>query len=414
MRRLHQAVVFVAVLLLVGLAACVPASPTVAPVNPTAVVTKPPTLVEPATVAVTAVPTTAPGPTLLDWLQEQGRFQILLEALERAQLTDIVASDEIRTLFAPTDDAFGRLPETTLTKLFDQPDLLKQVLVYHMSPEFVSIEAFAADGASQIEAGRTYEQPVPTLFGDTATAALWQEWAKINHAYIIEADKQVDDQIVQVIDAVLTAVALPEAQDPPDNLNPETETWIPYAPGEALPIGDAELVPGDPVIRGGVAELEEQLKERGTVINIARAVRLGEQDETTHLAPVGPESVPNRDELRRLAQADGYDIGVLVVEGETTMPGGPGPYIQRLVLDPSEAGDQWYVQLVNSSGQSAEQLEVAYDPDTLVAIIPTAAIFYGTRWCKDCTTSGCFCHRCSWWEVLAEQDWPTRAACQVR
>lgn len=424
MLRLPSALVFLAAAILIGLAACVAPATVVTPGAPTVTVAVTPTEAGPATVEVTPEPAVTPEPTLVDWLNEQGRFGVLLEALDRAGLTDLLASDQVGTLFAPTDDAFEHLPGDTLAKLLDQPDLLKQVLLYHMSPERISIQDIAKAGAAQIDAGYTYEQVVRTLAGatsaralnlphDTATIALWKEEARIDYAAIIAADNEAHGYSVQVIDAVLSPIALPGADDRPAALNPDTETWVPYAPGEPLPIGDAELVPGDPAIREGVAELTKQLLERKTVINIARAVRLGEQGETTHLAPVGPENVPDRETLYKLAQTDGYDIGVLVVEGRTDLKGGPGPYIQRLVVDPGQVEDLWFVRLVDSSGETVEQLEVAYDPDAFIAPIPTAAIFFGTRWCKNCNSSGCYCHRCGFLEQILEPDWATKAQCQA-
>jgi uncharacterized surface protein with fasciclin (FAS1) repeats len=424
MLRLPSALVFAALLLAGLAAACTPVSPAVTPGAPTAAVTLAPTQIETVTVEATPTPLPTPAPTLADWLHEQGRFGILLEAIDHAGLTELLAGNEVGTLFAPTDEAFKRLPAETLAQLLDQPDLLKVVLLYHMSPEVVRIEVLAKDAGPQIEAGHTFERVIPTLAaeasasninlpGHKATVALWRGEARIDYAAIIAADKQVNEQVVQIIDAVLTPLALPGAESKPDNLN-AVETWIPYAPGEPLPIGDAELVPGDPLIRAGVEALAEQLKARGTVINIARAVRLGEQGEITHLAPVGPESVPDDfEKLKAMAQQGGYDIGVLVVEGKTDLKGGPGPYIQRLIVDPGATEDLWFVRLVDGRGEVVEQLEVAYDPASFIAAIPTAAIFYGTRWCKDCNNSGCFCHRCGFLEQLLEPDWSTKAACQA-
>lgn len=422
MLRLYSALLLAALLLAGLAAACVPA-PTVTPGQPTVVVTVAPTQVETVVVEPTPTPPPSIEPTLATWLHEHGRFGLLLEALDGAELTDLLASDEVKTLFAPTDEAFLRLPDATRAQLLRQPDLLKYVLLYHMSPEFISIEALAKDAGPQIEAGQTFEQAISTMAveastralnlpGHKATVALWQDEARIDYAAIIAADNPVNEQMVQVIDAVLTPLALPALGDKPANLS-ENETWLPYAPGEPLPIGDAELVPGDPLIRAGVEELGAQLKARGTVINIARAVRLGEQGETTHLAPVGPEGVPDFKTLKAMAQQGGYDIGLLVVEGRTDLKGGPGPYIQRLVVDPGADEDLWFVQLVDQGGEVAEQLEVAYDPASFIADIPTAAIFYGTRWCKDCNNSGCFCHRCGFIEQILEPDWSTKAACRA-
>jgi uncharacterized surface protein with fasciclin (FAS1) repeats len=64
-------------------------------------------------------------------------FNTLLDAFDRAGLTEELASGEGVTIFAPSDNAFNRLPEDTLEKLLDDRRTLANLLRYHMVPELL-------------------------------------------------------------------------------------------------------------------------------------------------------------------------------------------------------------------------------------------------------------------------------------
>jgi uncharacterized surface protein with fasciclin (FAS1) repeats len=65
---------------------------------------------------------------------------ILFEALESAKLLDSLKSKGPFTIFAPTDDAFNKLPEGTVNTLLKQENskTLKIILTYHIIPSYVS------------------------------------------------------------------------------------------------------------------------------------------------------------------------------------------------------------------------------------------------------------------------------------
>lgn len=82
---------------------------------------------------------------------EDGRFTTLVAALQAAGLDDDLAGDGPFTVFAPTDDAFGLLPDGTVASLLDPANqsTLIDVLTYHViDGQIASTDALALDGTS--------------------------------------------------------------------------------------------------------------------------------------------------------------------------------------------------------------------------------------------------------------------------
>ena len=107
------------VVLTLILAACAPAAaPTAAP-----------TMVPPA---ATAEPTTVPSPTpapqtIVDVAVADGRFTTLVAAVTAAGLAETLSGDGPFTVFAPTDDAFAKLPAGTVEELL-KPENMQQLV----------------------------------------------------------------------------------------------------------------------------------------------------------------------------------------------------------------------------------------------------------------------------------------------
>jgi uncharacterized surface protein with fasciclin (FAS1) repeats len=62
-----------------------------------------------------------------------GQFTTLASLLQKAGLVDTLKGPGPFTVFAPTDAAFAKVPKATLTKLGNNPALLKKVLLYHVA-----------------------------------------------------------------------------------------------------------------------------------------------------------------------------------------------------------------------------------------------------------------------------------------
>ena len=74
------------------------------------------------------------GQDIVEVVSKSGKFVLLLEAAKKAQLVEALKSDGPLTIFAPTDEAFAKLPKKTLNQLL-QPEnigMLQTVLKYHI------------------------------------------------------------------------------------------------------------------------------------------------------------------------------------------------------------------------------------------------------------------------------------------
>ncbi|MDY6923874.1 MAG: fasciclin domain-containing protein [Pseudomonadota bacterium] len=104
-------------------------------IAPAAMAQTPATPATPAAPAQAATETTpAIANNVIDVLKARGEFTTLLGALDQAQLTETLASRPAITLFAPTDAAFGALPEAERTRLLDPANAqeLRNLLLYHV------------------------------------------------------------------------------------------------------------------------------------------------------------------------------------------------------------------------------------------------------------------------------------------
>ena len=156
-----------------------------------------------ATLAVAfAVSASAQAPadssTIVTVLQDDGRFTVLLDALESAGLTETLSEPGPFTLFAPTDSAFAALPPGALESL--SPEDLQDILLGHVVVGAVSSEAAAeAAQAPSAWSGRTL------AFTATDAGGL-----AVDGVTILEADLDAPNGVVHVVGAVLLPPDAPE------------------------------------------------------------------------------------------------------------------------------------------------------------------------------------------------------------
>jgi transforming growth factor-beta-induced protein len=77
--------------------------------------------------------------TIVDIAANDGRFTTLVAAVEAAGLADALSSGTY-TVFAPTDEAFAKLPAGTVESLLANPDQLRNILLYHAIPGKIASE----------------------------------------------------------------------------------------------------------------------------------------------------------------------------------------------------------------------------------------------------------------------------------
>ena len=145
----------------------------------------------------TIEPTAIPEPMLSDIVDTavaDGRFTTLAAALGAAELVDTLKGEGPFTVFAPTDDAFAKLPEGTVASLLLPENLeqLKSILLYHV----VSGKVMASDVVTLTSAD--------TVLGDSVTIKVEDGKVYLNDTVqVIITDVEASNGVIHVIDSVL-------------------------------------------------------------------------------------------------------------------------------------------------------------------------------------------------------------------
>ncbi len=127
---------------------------------------------------------------------QAGNFRTLVAAVQAAGLVDALKQPGPFTVFAPTDEAFDKLPPGALNDLLkpENRDKLVKVLTYHV----VEGKFFRAD-VKQLPDGAK----VPTLSGDPITVTFKGDDVFVDGAKVIATDIAADNGVIHVIDAVI-------------------------------------------------------------------------------------------------------------------------------------------------------------------------------------------------------------------
>jgi uncharacterized surface protein with fasciclin (FAS1) repeats len=128
---------------------------------------------------------------IVDTAVGAGSFTTLVAAVQAAGLDETLASGGPFTVFAPTDEAFAKLPAGTVEGLLADKDKLTAVLTYHV----VSGKVMAADVVSLTEA--------PTVQGQNINIDASNGGVRINDASVVQTDIECDNGVIHVIDSVI-------------------------------------------------------------------------------------------------------------------------------------------------------------------------------------------------------------------
>jgi uncharacterized surface protein with fasciclin (FAS1) repeats len=130
---------------------------------------------------------------IVDTAVAAGNFQTLAAALTAAGLVETLKSEGPFTVFAPTDDAFAKLPEGTVESLLkpENRDQLTAILTYHVVPGAVS----AAQVGAMSEA--------TTVNGQTVAISVEGSRVSIDEASVTAADIMASNGVIHVIDTVI-------------------------------------------------------------------------------------------------------------------------------------------------------------------------------------------------------------------
>ena len=123
-------------------------------------------------------------------LAREAGFTTLTAAIEAAGLDEVLTQDGPFTVFAPTDEAFAKLPDGTVEALLEDKEALTKVLLYHVTNGTVT-----ASDVVDLRAART-------LNGEKIQIDL-DDGVMINDANVVKTDVMASNGVIHVIDTVL-------------------------------------------------------------------------------------------------------------------------------------------------------------------------------------------------------------------
>ncbi len=136
---------------------------------------------------------TATEKDIVDTAVGAGQFNTLVAAAQAADLVDTLKSKGPFTVFAPTDEAFAKLPAGTVDNLLkpENKDQLAAILTYHVVPGKI----MSADIAGK-------EAEVATVQGGKLDVNA-TDGVKVNDATVVAADVEATNGVIHVVDTVL-------------------------------------------------------------------------------------------------------------------------------------------------------------------------------------------------------------------
>ena len=141
-------------------------------------------------------PTTWAGPKttldIVDTAVKAESFKTLVAAVKAAGLVETLKGEGPFTVFAPTDEAFAKLPEGTIASLLkpENKDKLSAILTYHVIPAKVM--------AKDVKAGK-----VKTVNGKEVKISVSDWGVKIDNAKVVKTDVSATNGVIHVIDHVI-------------------------------------------------------------------------------------------------------------------------------------------------------------------------------------------------------------------
>ena len=142
-----------------------------------------------AILLATVLVMSAQAKDIVDTAVDAGSFKTLATALGAAGLVETLKGQGPFTVFAPTDEAFAKIPKADLEALLKDKAKLTAVLTYHVVPGKVM--------AADVKAGK-----VKTVQGSDITVTT-KNGVMVNKAKVIKTDIVADNGVIHVIDTVI-------------------------------------------------------------------------------------------------------------------------------------------------------------------------------------------------------------------
>lgn len=127
---------------------------------------------------------------IVDTAKSAGSFNTLVTAVQAAGLVETLKGTGPFTVFAPTDEAFAKIPKDQLDALLNDKAALTKVLTYHVVPGKVM--------AKDVKAGE-----VKTVEGSSLTVTTRGGKVGVDNASVVKADVVADNGVIHVIDSVV-------------------------------------------------------------------------------------------------------------------------------------------------------------------------------------------------------------------
>ncbi|MBS2004013.1 MAG: fasciclin domain-containing protein [Cyanobacteria bacterium SZAS LIN-5] len=121
---------------------------------------------------------------------KNGNFKTLVAAVTAAELVDTLSGEGPFTVFAPSDEAFAKLPEGTVESLLKDKEKLSAILTYHV----VAGKHLAAEVSKKGSIKTVQGQDLTIKNGDGVT---------VDNAKVVSADIVTDNGVIHVIDSVV-------------------------------------------------------------------------------------------------------------------------------------------------------------------------------------------------------------------
>jgi uncharacterized surface protein with fasciclin (FAS1) repeats len=159
---------------------------------------------------------------IVDTAASAGSFKTLIAAAQAAGLVDTLKSEGPLTVFAPTDEAFAKLPKSALESLLkpENKETLVSILKYHVVSGKVS-----AKKAAKLNGAKTVN-------GEDVSITKSEAGLKINESNVVKANIKTSNGIIHVIDAVL----LPDAIKKSLSKTSDTDQIIMHAIHQGVPL----------------------------------------------------------------------------------------------------------------------------------------------------------------------------------
>ena len=153
-------------------------------------------------VVVADVELPSPPSSIVDVAVANGSFTTLVAALQATGLDTVLDDPEATfTVFAPTDAAFGLLGQGAVSALLDDPDTLKNILLYHV----IQGSEVLQDGALTV--AQSEANKVEMANGAETALSLANNTLFVNKSAVALADVMADNGVIHVVDQVITVPA---------------------------------------------------------------------------------------------------------------------------------------------------------------------------------------------------------------